>query len=132
MNIVYNPNQPWESAYNRGMHGISSMEYWHEYLEETCVAVLTKCRNIEAFVEGDAPIAANGFHLPSVGAFAPSLAASASTSGAAKRGAGEIWDSYPPPPDVPKRPRGGTQHHVADDGERLSRNRNGNTFRAAF
>ena len=47
---VYNPDQPWESAYTRGMHGISAMEYWHEYLEETCAAVLAKCHNIEAFV----------------------------------------------------------------------------------
>ena len=125
LNTCYNPKQPWEGAYKRGMHGVSSMEYWHEYLEETCVAVLSKCKTLDAFIEGDAPISNTGFHLPSVGAFAPSLAASSSASGSGGRREVAIRDVHPPAAEMANKKQRKDIHRLSADGSRLTHNRAG-------
>ena len=101
------------------------MEYWHEHLEETCVAVLSKCNNLDACIEGDAPISSSGFHLPSVGAFAPSLASSAASGSGGGRDNLAIRDTHPPAADVPKTKQKLQTHRVSQDGERMTHNRSG-------
>jgi hypothetical protein len=126
LNTCYDPKQPWEGAYKRGMHGVSAMEYWHEYLEETCVAVLSKCKNLDAFIEGDAPISNTGFHLPSVGAFAPSLAAHVASSSSGKREVLAIRDVHPPAAEMAnKKQKTQNVHRLSSDGSRLTHTRAG-------
>jgi len=117
----YDPAHPWQRVYEVGVH--SSADFWHQHLEEPCQCVCAKAHSVGAFVEGDAPVSTAGSHLPSMGAFAPSIASGASAGTSDRKRGSAVLDPYPTIV-FPKAKQRVRQHNVDSSGL-LTTNRGG-------